>query len=240
MNCLAPAQHRHVLFDSLHPRFCLLRIMNTIKNCVSICPVELIEVSPGGRVAIEPAPKIFGNLRPARRCISGFPSAVEFGFLDFTHPRRPHPTEFDQNERSLAIDPGPFSLGAAGREANEPIIRVELVDQPVYPAVTKRAVDCFPLRDARDVRRSLRKLQPHALRRARLCCEPRLPFRARCKTADRKLGLYLRRRHSLCVLIRARQVVVERHAETVERPRDQVVLPDRENRVHHLLDTVAL
>src|SRR5277367_2052214 len=45
---------------------------------------------------------------------------------------------------------------------------------------------------------------------------------------------------SLCVLVRARQVVVERHAEAVERPRHEVVLADREDRIHHLLDTVAL
>src|SRR5713101_5230835 len=46
--------------------------------------------------------------------------------------------------------------------------------------------------------------------------------------------------HAKTLLLGARQEVVERHAEAVERPGDEVVLADGEDRVHQLLGRVFL
>ena len=65
--------------------------------------------------------------------------------LDRPHSGRLHATELDQSERPFAIDLGPLSLWTAGREADKPMVGVELVEVPVNPAVAEGAVDCFLL-----------------------------------------------------------------------------------------------
>src|ERR1700722_12793199 len=240
MNRLTSAQHARVLFNSSRARLRLLRVMNPIQDRIPVNPVELVEVTLSARIAIEHRLQIFRDLRLALRCVCEVPSSIDLGLLDFPHTRRANATELDQYERPLTIELRPLSFWTTRRETNQPIVRVELIDLSVNPSVAQRAVDCFLLRDARDTRRRLRQLQPHALRRARLCRKPGFPLGARCESAHGKFASGLRRRHWSSVLLRARQVVVEWHAETVERPRDEVVLPDRENRVHHLLDAVAL
>jgi len=144
MNSLAARQHRHELFDSLLARLRLLRVMDAIQDRIAVGPIESIEVSSCGRIAIEDALKIRGYRRLARRCIGGFPSAIELRLLDFLHPGRLHEAELDQRGRAIAIQLRPLALGPAGREANQPMAGVESVHLAVNPSVTEGAVDCFP------------------------------------------------------------------------------------------------
>ena len=169
MDCFTAAEHRHVLFDSIRPRL-RFRVMNPIQNRVAVNPVETLEVAPCGRIAIEHGLQILRHLRLALRWICGVPSAVEPSLLDLLHPTGLHATELDQSERLLAIDLRPIPLRTARRKADQPMVRVELVGLSVNPAVTKRAVDCFLLRNARDAGRCLGQLQPDTLRRRRLNC----------------------------------------------------------------------
>jgi len=212
MDCLAATQHVGVLFDSLRARLGLLRFMHAIQDRVAVNPVELIEVAPGGRIAIEHRLEIFRHLSRALRRIRSLPSSIEFRLFDLLQPGRLHAAELDQNRRARAIELRPLALRTSRRETDQPILGVEPVGLPVNPSVTERTVDRFPFRNARNAGRSLGQLQPHALRRSRLLLEPILPRSARCERANGKIVFVLRRHHSyalpLCVLIRARQVVV--------------------------------
>jgi hypothetical protein len=126
-----------------------------MQDRVSVATVELIEVAFGVCIAIEGGLEIFRDRRFALRRIGGLPSAIELGLLDLPHPGRPHAAERDQSERPLAIDLGPLSLWTAGREADQPMVGVELVELPVNPSAAEGTVDCFLLRDARNAGRCL-------------------------------------------------------------------------------------
>ena len=184
---LAATQHVGVLFDSLRARLGLLRFMHAIQDRVAVNPVELIEVAPGGRIAIEHRLEIVRHLSRALRRIRSLPSAIEFRLLDLFQPGRLHAAELDQNHRPRAIELRPLALRTSRRETDQPILGVEAVGLPVNPSVTKRAVDCFPFRNARDTGRCLGQLQPHTLRRSRLLLEPILPRGARCERANGKI-----------------------------------------------------
>ena len=94
------------------------------------------------------------ELAPCSAVVSSVPSSIEFGLFDLPHTRRAHATELDQNKRPLTIELRPFTFRTTRREANQPIVGVELVELSVNPSVTQRAVDRFLLRDARDSRRT--------------------------------------------------------------------------------------
>ena len=184
---LAATQHVGVLFDSLRARLGLLRFMNAIQDRVTVNSVELIEVAPGGWIAIEHRLEIFRHLSRALRRICRLPSAIEFRLLDLLQPGRLHAAELDQNRRPSAIELRPLTFRTSRRETDQPIVGIEAVGLPVDPSVTERAVDCFPFRNALDAGRCLGQLQPHALRRARLLLEPILPRGARCERANGKI-----------------------------------------------------
>src|ERR1700731_2591943 len=156
MNRFTSAQHAGVLFNSSRARLRLLRVMNAVQDRVPVNPVESFELTLRAWIAIEYRLQIFGNLRLALRCVSGVPSSIELGLFDFLHTCRANATELDQYQRPLTIELRPLSFWTTRRETNQPIIRVELIELPVNPSVTQRAVDCFLLRDARDSRRPLR------------------------------------------------------------------------------------
>ena len=158
--------------------------------------IESIEHAPRPRISIKRGLQIGRNLGLALRRIGSFESAIESGLLDLFHPRRTHPSHLDQRKRALTVHLRPFALRAPRCESNQPIVRVEPIPLSVDPSVAKGGVDCFLLRDARDIRRCLRELEPNALRRERLSCEPCFPFGSRSICANRKIGLALRRRHS--------------------------------------------
>ena len=184
---LAATQHVGVLFDSLRARLGLLRFMHAIKDRVAVNPVELIEVAPGGRIAIEHRLEIFRHLSRALRRICRLPSAIEFRLLDLLQPGRLHAAELDQNHRPRAIELRPLAFRTSRRETDQPMVGVEPVALPVNPSVTERAVDCFLFRNARDPGSCLGQLQPHALRRSRLLLEPILPRSARRERAKGKI-----------------------------------------------------
>ena len=163
MEGLAAAQHARVFFDPLRACLGLLRFMNAIQDCVTVDPVELIEVAPGGRIAIEHRLEIFRHLSRALRRICRLPSAIEFRLLDLLQPGRLHPAELDENRRPRAIELRPLTFRTSRRKTDQPIVGIEPVGLPVNPSVTERAVDCFPFRNARDAGCCLGQLQPHAL-----------------------------------------------------------------------------
>ena len=158
--------------------------------------IESIEHAPRPRISIKRRPQIGRNLRFALRRIGSLETAIESRLLDLFHPRRTHPSHLDQRKRALTVHLRPFALRTPRCESNQPIVRVEPIPLSVDPSVAKGGVDCLLLRDARDIRRCLRELEPDALRREGLRCKPYFPFGARRICANRKIGFALRRRHS--------------------------------------------
>src|SRR5580692_10567641 len=187
MDGLAAAQHARVFFDPLRACLGLLRFMNAIQDCVTVDPVELIEVAPRGRIAIERRLEIFRHLSRALRRICRLPSAIEFRLLDLFQPGELHTAELDQNYRPRAIELRPLTFRTSRRKTDQPMVGVKAVGLPVDPSVTERTVDCFPFRYARDAGRCLCQLQPHALRGSRLLLEPTLPRSARYERANGKI-----------------------------------------------------
>src|ERR1700687_4050107 len=128
MNRFTSAQHAGVLSNSSRARLRLLRVMNAVQDRVPVNPVESFELTLRAWIAIEHRLQIFRNLRLALRCVRGVPSSIELGLFDFPHTRRANATELDQYERPLTIKLRPFSFRPTGREANQPIIRVKLIE----------------------------------------------------------------------------------------------------------------
>ena len=163
INRFAALQHGHVLFDPARTRLGLLGGLNAIQDRVTIMPIEQIEHAPGSRISIERGLQIRRNLGPALRRIGSIETAIEFGLLDFFQSRWLHPSDLDKCEHPLSIHLRPIALWAPRCESNQPIVRVEPVPLAVDPSVAKSPVDCFLLRDARDVCRRFRELQPNTL-----------------------------------------------------------------------------
>src|SRR5258708_25423959 len=110
------------------------------------------------------------------RRVSGFPSAIGLGRIHFVQTGRLHPLLVDQLLRSDLIDLGPLALARARSVANKPRAFVELIQLPINPAVTERAVDGFLARHARYPGFLLRKLEPQPLACAWLVGKPLLPI----------------------------------------------------------------
>src|SRR5579883_1185169 len=153
-------EHGDEFREPRRPRGCILRVMKTIEDRVTVCAVEPLEELARGRRSRERFTQVVRDARRALRFISCVPTAVRFGRLDFGEPRRRHAALRDEFFRSLAIEFRPPALRAARREADQEIFVVERAELAVDPALRDRAVDGLLLRQALRPGAFLGELEP--------------------------------------------------------------------------------